>query len=232
MRRILLSVPHMGGSEESYVQQAFATNWHSTVGPNVAFDSEFSFSSGRRLDRLSGLRGGNDRQHRRSRLRGQQGRALIGVPKLGCGTGIEAHSRQCGGARSSRDANVGPVVGPISSRTARSSPFAPSARVWTPGGCGGRDRISCKRRRAVDHRNVSDHRWGADLSLVGAIAPVRFEQIQVGLVFHTSEGFGHSEMDQFAALRTDATIDSHRSNRIIPGWQSRMSFEAKAANLL
>jgi len=34
------------------------------------------------------------------------------------------------------------------------------------------------------------------------------------------------------ALRTDATIDSHRSNRIIPGWQSRMSFEAKAANLL
>jgi hypothetical protein len=84
----------------------------------------------------------------------------------------------------------------------------------------------------VDHRNVSDHRWGADLSLVGAIAPVRFEQIQVGLVFHTSEGFGHSEMDQFAALRTDATIDSHRSNRIIPGWQSRMSFEAKAANLL
>jgi pyridoxal phosphate-dependent aminotransferase EpsN len=33
----------MGGSEESYVQQAFATNWLSTVGPNVAaFESEFA----------------------------------------------------------------------------------------------------------------------------------------------------------------------------------------------
>ena len=43
MKRILLSVPHMGGSEESYVQQAFATNWLSTVGPNVAaFESEFA----------------------------------------------------------------------------------------------------------------------------------------------------------------------------------------------
>src|ERR1035437_6954712 len=36
--RILLSVPHMGGSG-----QAFATNWPSTVGPNLAaFEQEFS----------------------------------------------------------------------------------------------------------------------------------------------------------------------------------------------
>jgi subtilisin family serine protease len=33
-------------------------------------------------------------------------------------------------------------------------------------------------------------------------------------------------------LRADATIDSHRSNRIVPGGQSRMSFETKTANLL
>ena len=33
-------------------------------------------------------------------------------------------------------------------------------------------------------------------------------------------------------LRADATIDSHRSNRIVPGWQSRMSFEGKTADLL
>jgi hypothetical protein len=38
--------------------------------------------------------------------------------------------------------------------------------------------------------------------------------------------------DREATHRADATIDSHRSNRIIPGWQSRMSFDAKAANLL
>ena len=35
-----------------------------------------------------------------------------------------------------------------------------------------------------------------------------------------------------APLRTDARIDSHRSNRIIPGWQSRVSFEGETADLL
>jgi len=42
MHRILLSVPHMGGSEHRYVEEAFASNWLSTVGPNItAFESEF-----------------------------------------------------------------------------------------------------------------------------------------------------------------------------------------------
>ena len=42
-RRILLSVPHLGGSEERYVREAIATNWMSTVGPNIdAFEAEFS----------------------------------------------------------------------------------------------------------------------------------------------------------------------------------------------
>lgn len=42
MRRILLSVPHMGGFEEIYVREAFASNWLSTVGPNLtAFQQEF-----------------------------------------------------------------------------------------------------------------------------------------------------------------------------------------------
>src|ERR1035437_2245692 len=43
MKRILLSVPHMGGREQTYVREAFATNWLSTVGPNLtAFEQEFS----------------------------------------------------------------------------------------------------------------------------------------------------------------------------------------------
>jgi len=43
MKRILLSVPHMGGSEQTYVRQAFATNWLSTVGPNIAaFEKAFA----------------------------------------------------------------------------------------------------------------------------------------------------------------------------------------------
>jgi pyridoxal phosphate-dependent aminotransferase EpsN len=42
MKRILLSIPHMGGSEQRYVHQAFASNWLSTVGPNItAFEQEF-----------------------------------------------------------------------------------------------------------------------------------------------------------------------------------------------
>lgn len=41
--RILLSVPHMGGTEQNYVAEAFATNWLSTVGPNItAFEQEFA----------------------------------------------------------------------------------------------------------------------------------------------------------------------------------------------
>jgi pyridoxal phosphate-dependent aminotransferase EpsN len=42
MTRILLSIPHMCGSEEAYVRQAFASNWLSSVGPNInAFEQEF-----------------------------------------------------------------------------------------------------------------------------------------------------------------------------------------------
>lgn len=42
MQRIPLSVPHMSGSEQEFVQQAFASNWLSTVGPNLdAFERDF-----------------------------------------------------------------------------------------------------------------------------------------------------------------------------------------------
>ncbi|HVJ95148.1 MAG TPA: DegT/DnrJ/EryC1/StrS family aminotransferase [Labilithrix sp.] len=43
MSRIYLSAPHLGTSEERYVAEAFATNWVSTVGPNIdAFERSFS----------------------------------------------------------------------------------------------------------------------------------------------------------------------------------------------
>jgi len=35
MSRILLSVPHMSGHEQKYVEDAFRSNWLSTVGPNL-----------------------------------------------------------------------------------------------------------------------------------------------------------------------------------------------------
>ena len=42
-KRILLSVPDMGGAEQGFVNEAFATNWLSTVGPHIeAFEREFS----------------------------------------------------------------------------------------------------------------------------------------------------------------------------------------------
>ncbi|MGA8891056.1 MAG: aminotransferase class I/II-fold pyridoxal phosphate-dependent enzyme [Anaeromyxobacteraceae bacterium] len=41
--RIYLSVPHIGPNEESYVHEAFATNWMTTVGANLdAFEKAFS----------------------------------------------------------------------------------------------------------------------------------------------------------------------------------------------
>ena len=43
MKRILLSVPHMGGAEQGYVREAFVSNWLSTVGPNItAFEQKFT----------------------------------------------------------------------------------------------------------------------------------------------------------------------------------------------
>lgn len=46
-KRILMSVPHMGGQEEAFVREAFSTNWLSTVGPNIdAFEAEFSHRLG------------------------------------------------------------------------------------------------------------------------------------------------------------------------------------------
>ncbi|HVF90458.1 MAG TPA: aminotransferase class I/II-fold pyridoxal phosphate-dependent enzyme [Blastocatellia bacterium] len=54
MKKILLSVPHMGGAEEAYVREAFASNWLSTVGPNIdAFEEEFEELTGRPAVALS-----------------------------------------------------------------------------------------------------------------------------------------------------------------------------------
>lgn len=43
MKRLYLSVPHMGENEERYVIEAFRSNWMSTVGPNLdAFEAAFT----------------------------------------------------------------------------------------------------------------------------------------------------------------------------------------------
>jgi pyridoxal phosphate-dependent aminotransferase EpsN len=47
VKRILLSIPHMSGAEEGYVREAFASNWLSTVGPNItALEQEFAAKMG------------------------------------------------------------------------------------------------------------------------------------------------------------------------------------------
>ena len=38
-KRLYLSIPHMGGAEIGYVQEAFDSNWLSSVGPNNRLDS-------------------------------------------------------------------------------------------------------------------------------------------------------------------------------------------------
>jgi pyridoxal phosphate-dependent aminotransferase EpsN len=48
MTRIYLSVPHMSGNEEVFVREAFASNWLSTVGPQLdAFERELGERVGR-----------------------------------------------------------------------------------------------------------------------------------------------------------------------------------------
>jgi pyridoxal phosphate-dependent aminotransferase EpsN len=52
--RIQLSIPHMGGTELAHVQSAFASNWLSTVGPNLAgLEETFSGLVGRDCVALS-----------------------------------------------------------------------------------------------------------------------------------------------------------------------------------
>ena len=41
------------------------------------------------------------------------------------------------------------------------------------------------------------------MPLTHPTAPTRFEQIEIGRVYHASESYGHSAMDQFAALSGD-----------------------------
>ncbi|WP_367296691.1 DegT/DnrJ/EryC1/StrS family aminotransferase [Loigolactobacillus coryniformis] len=42
-KRILLSSPHMSGHEQTYIEQAFNSNWITTLGPNVsAFEHELA----------------------------------------------------------------------------------------------------------------------------------------------------------------------------------------------
>ena len=80
MKRILLSVPHMGGSEERYVREAFETNWLSTVGPNInAFEEEFS----RRIGRPSvALASGTAAMHLGLRLLGVESGDEVFCPTL------------------------------------------------------------------------------------------------------------------------------------------------------
>src|SRR6202171_4169933 len=79
-QRILLSVPHMGGTEEIYVRSAFATNWLSPVGPNItAFEEEFKDRIGLPAVALSS---GTAAIHMGLRLLGVQGGDEVVSPTL------------------------------------------------------------------------------------------------------------------------------------------------------
>jgi len=80
---------------------------------------------------------------------------------------------------------------------------------------------------------VSDHRWGFDMPLVGTFTQVRFEQIEVGRVFHVSEKFCHSEMDQFAALSGDhSAIHTNPETAKRFGFSDRVQYGFLLASLL
>ena len=71
------------------------------------------------------------------------------------------------------------------------------------------------------------------MPLAESTAPVRFEQIEVGRVFHTSECFSHSAMDQFAALSGDQSAihsDPETAKRL--GFPKRLQYGFLLASLL
>jgi acyl dehydratase len=62
---------------------------------------------------------------------------------------------------------------------------------------------------------------------------VPFEQVQVGQVFHVSESFGHTEMDQFAELSGDHSAihtDPETAKRL--GFPDRIQYGFLLASLL
>ena len=47
--KIWLSSPHMGGTEENYVKEAFDTNWIAPLGPNVSgFENDLEHYLGKK----------------------------------------------------------------------------------------------------------------------------------------------------------------------------------------
>lgn len=82
-RRVLMSVPHMGGQEQAFVQDAFDTNWLSTVGPNIdAFEEEFSDAIGIEANRAVALGSGTAAMHLGLRLLGVGPGDEVIVPTL------------------------------------------------------------------------------------------------------------------------------------------------------
>lgn len=68
-KRIYLSSPHMGGQEEVFVNEAFATNWVAPVGPHVdAFEREFCCQIG--VDHAVALSSGTAALHLALKLSG------------------------------------------------------------------------------------------------------------------------------------------------------------------
>ncbi len=80
MDRILLSIPHLGPEEAEFVRLAFATNWISTVGPNItAFEQELEEHLGLPAVALSS---GTAAVHLGLRLLGVQPGDLVFCPTL------------------------------------------------------------------------------------------------------------------------------------------------------
>ena len=70
--KIWLSSPHMGGSEQKYVQEAFDTNWVAPLGPNLnAFEADLEKYLGRDV-KVAGLSAGTAALHLALKLAGVQ----------------------------------------------------------------------------------------------------------------------------------------------------------------
>jgi len=71
------------------------------------------------------------------------------------------------------------------------------------------------------------------LPLIDAVKPVRFEQIDLGQLFETSESFGYQAMDAFAALSGDrSAIHANSETARECGFPDRLQYGFLLASLL
>lgn len=189
-KRILLSIPHMGGEEQKFVDEAFASNWLSTVGPNLtAFE--------RMMERRIGIPG--------VALASGTAALHLGLRALGVGPGDDVFCSTLtfvGGCNPIRYLGATPVFVDSDFRSWNMDPDLLAEAL--------RERARCNRLpRAI----VVVHLYGqcADMDPIMELA----RRYEVPVLEDAAEALGATYKGQPAGTLGDAAIFSFNGNKVI-----------------